>query len=196
MSYLISSLVILLSLAGGWFVRDQIPADLSFGAPSTALTYQKTLIPVSDNAYDLGTTTQRWRNLYVSGTCTGCGSSSGSVSTSTTPTISHLAYWGTSGATPELLNSVATTTLTATSTLSLSQAVVKVGGTNSVLTLATSTLFGVGTPGYVLAMVDGTHQWVATTTFSGGLAFSAGNVTNTLTAGDGLTRNTDDFDLD
>lgn len=36
----------------------------------------------------------------------------------------------------------------------------------------------------------------ASTTFSGGLLWSAGNVTNTLTAGDGLTRTVDDFDCD
>lgn len=36
----------------------------------------------------------------------------------------------------------------------------------------------------------------ASTTYSGGVAWSAGNVTNTLTAGDGLTRNTDDLDCD
>src|SRR3990167_10051175 len=121
MSYLISSLVILLSLAGGWFVRDQVPAevpaDLSFGAPSTALTYQKTLIPVSDNAYDLGTTTQRWRNLYVSGTCTGCGGDAGSISTSSPGVISSLLYFTTAAATPELVDPVATTTLTASSPL-------------------------------------------------------------------------------
>ena len=36
----------------------------------------------------------------------------------------------------------------------------------------------------------------ATTTFSGGLTYLNGNVTNTITAGDGLTRNTDDIDCD
>lgn len=50
------------------------------GAPSTALTYQATLIPLSNNAYDLGTSTQKWRNVYaqdvtISGSCVGCGGS-------------------------------------------------------------------------------------------------------------------------
>lgn len=92
---------------------------------------------------------------------------------------------------------VATTTLTATGPLSLSQPVVKVGGSNSVLTIATTTnsLF-TGTQGQVLTYTDLGWTGVATTTFSGGVAFANGNVTNTLTAGDGLTRNTDDFDLD
>lgn len=36
----------------------------------------------------------------------------------------------------------------------------------------------------------------ATTTFSGGLLYTAGNVTDVLTAGDGLTRTTNDFDFD
>ena len=61
---------------------------------------------------------------------------------------------------------------------------------------ATSTLFGTGTAGHILAWLSGVPTWAATTTYSGGLTYSAGNVTNTLTAGDGLTRNTDDFDLD
>ncbi len=44
---------------------------------------------------------------------------------------------------------------------------------------ATSTLFGTGTGGQVLAWNNGAPQFVATTTFSSGLAYSAGNVTNT-----------------
>src|SRR3990167_8269026 len=50
----------ILALFGGGYAIEQ-----NFGAPSTALTYQKTLIPVSDNTFDLGTTTQAWRNFYV-----------------------------------------------------------------------------------------------------------------------------------
>lgn len=76
-----------------------------------------------------------------------------------------------------------------------------VGFTNGVLSAASSTFtsdlrlsslsaggLGIGTGGLLYS--------AATTTFSGGVAYSAGNVTNTLTAGDGLTRNTDDFDCD
>ena len=190
-------------------MRDQIPADLSFGAPSTALTYQKTLIPVSDNAYDLGTTTQRWRNLYVSGTCTGCGGDAGSISTSSPGVISSLLYFTTAAATPELVDPVATTTLTASSPLSLSNPVVKVGGSNSVLTIATTTnsLF-TGIAGQMLGYTNLGWIGVATTTAGTGLTYtgSAFNVdlgtaidisgeTN-LTAGDGLTLTDDDLDCD
>ena len=53
-----------------------------------------------------------------------------------------------------------------------------------------------GTAGYVLASSGGTLAYVSTTTFSGGLTYSAGNVTNTITAGDALTRTVDDIDFD
>lgn len=35
--------------------------------------YTRTMVPETDDNYDLGTTTLRYRNLYLSGTCTGCG---------------------------------------------------------------------------------------------------------------------------
>lgn len=51
-------------------------------APSQQYRQEATLIPIDDNAYDLGTTTKRWRNLYVSGTCIGCNTG---AATSTEP---------------------------------------------------------------------------------------------------------------
>lgn len=45
--------------------------------------------------------------------------------------------------------------------------------------LATSTLFGLGTNGTILAEVGGIPTWTATTTFSSGLTYLNGNVTNT-----------------
>lgn len=101
------------------------------GAPSTALTYQKTLIPVSDSTYDLGTSTIAWRNVYADTVCLTADScettwpsgGSGSVGTSTTPTIGQLSYWTTDTATPALLGSVATGTISAGSGISLDSAV-------------------------------------------------------------------------
>ena len=61
------------------------------------------------------------------------GGGSGSISTSSPGVISSLLFYTTAGATPELVNPVATTTLTGTSPLSFSSAVAKVGGSNSVL---------------------------------------------------------------
>ena len=124
-------------------------------------------------------------------------SSSGTVSTSTTETKGFLSYWTSSAGTPALLGQVATTSLTATSPLSLSQAISVIGASASALSISTTTnsLF-TGTAGQVLGYTSAGWTGVATTTYSGGLTYSAGNVTNTLTAGDGLTRNTDDFDCD
>lgn len=39
------------------------------GAPTTGLVYQKTIIPITDSLYDLGTTTQAWRNTYFDQVC-------------------------------------------------------------------------------------------------------------------------------
>ena len=67
-------------------------------------------------------------------------------------------------------------------------------GMPGVIITGSSTLSSLGTGG--LAVNDGLIYNAATTTFSGGLTYVSGNVTNTLTAGDGLTRTVDDFDLD
>jgi hypothetical protein len=63
-----------------------------------------------------------------------CGSGSGGLSTTSPWTAGFLAYVNSDAA----VTSVATTTLTASSPLSLSNTVVKVGGSNSVLSLDTS----------------------------------------------------------
>src|SRR3990167_8453238 len=41
----------------------------NLGAPSTELIYQKTILPITDSAYDLGTTTKAWRNTYFDQVC-------------------------------------------------------------------------------------------------------------------------------
>ena len=67
------------------------------------------------------------------------GSSSvvGTVSTSSTPTIGNLSYW-TSVGYPSLLGTVATTSLTATSPLSLSNAISVIGSSASALSISTA----------------------------------------------------------
>lgn len=79
-------------------------------------------------------------NLTFSGgtlSATGGGSGSGTVSTSTVPSVGQLPYW-TSNGFPSLLGSVATTSLTATSPLSLSNPISVIGGSASALTINTS----------------------------------------------------------
>lgn len=74
------------------------------------------------------------------------GSSSGgtgNVSTSTNETNGQLSYWTTTSGTPAKLGSVATTTLTATGVLSLSNPISVIGGTPSVLSCTTASS-GVG----------------------------------------------------
>jgi len=87
---------------------------------------------------------------YTLETPTGGSGGSGNVSTSSVPNIGELSFWTTSGATPEKLSGVPTTTLTASSPLSLSNTVVKVGGSNSVLTLSTAGAWS-GTAGSLAA---------------------------------------------
>ncbi len=84
------------------------------------------------------------------------GSNAFEVATTSDIAISQLSYFSkTAGRTT--LASVATTTLTATSPLSLDNPVVKVGGSNSVLSIATTTnnLFS-GIGGQILAYTNGT----------------------------------------
>src|SRR3990167_9111721 len=79
--------------------------------------------------------TSTYKQITISSTASG---GSGNVSTSSVPVIGNLSFWTTDTATPALLGTVATTTLTASSPLSLSNPVAKVGGSNSALTLDTS----------------------------------------------------------
>src|SRR3990167_7657155 len=124
------------------------------------------------------------------------GGGSGSISTSSPGVVSSLLFYTTAGATPELVDPVTTTTLTASAPLSLSAAVAKVGGSNSVLTLDTSGAW------------SGTAAALAANAANCSAGSGAGGVTATgaaedctdyeqsLTAGDHLTRTADDFDVD
>ncbi len=67
-------------------------------------------------------------------------------------------------------------------------------GTADARSVATSTLFGVGTPGYVLTFIDGQSSWVATTTLAnitGTLAIAKGgtNATSFTTSGNAVYYN-------
>ena len=108
---------------------------------------------------------------------TGSGGAA-AVATSTNETSGRLAYWTTTNGTPAQLGDVATTTVTATSPLSLSNTVWKIGGSNSVLSIATTTnsLFS-GTLGQVLGYTNLGWVGVSTTTIP-----LLGDVTGTLAA--------------
>lgn len=96
-----------------------------FGGIGVALaapyyTFTKTIVPESNNGFDIGTSTAVYRNAYITNLCLSAdcktawpagGSSSNTVSTSTVPTIGQLSYW-TSNGFPSLLGSVATTSVT------------------------------------------------------------------------------------
>lgn len=113
-------------------------AGIAFGLPYFQST--QTLIPFQNNAYDVGTSTAVYRNLYVTQICLSAdcktawptgGSGSGTISTSTTPTIGHLPYW----TSISQLGSVATTTVGAGTGISLSAGVgFLVGGSNLTIT--------------------------------------------------------------
>ena len=140
----------------------------------------------------------------------GGGGGSGSISTSSPGVVGRLLYYTTAGATPELVDPVATTTLTASSPLSLSNPVAKVGGSNSILTLDTSGTWS-GNAGTATALAaNGSNcsaGQAAGGVTAGGAAEdctdywteaenTAANYEQGLTAGDGLTRTLDDFDCD
>ena len=109
----------------------------------------------------------------LGGTITTSGTLYGQISTSTLPVISNIPYFTSVGSAtaPAKLANVATTTLTASGVLSLSQPVSVIGTSASALTVTG------GTNGQVLAWSGGVPAWVATTTLStisGTLANSKG----------------------
>lgn len=140
------------SIAGGLlFAYAHRQPDIKVGAPSTALTYQATLLPLKGSAYDLGTSTDTWRNLFIDQVCLtsdtcrttwptsgGGGGGTGNVATSTTETAGFLSYWTSTGATPATLGKAATTSLTASLPLSLSNPISVIGASASALTINTS----------------------------------------------------------
>lgn len=108
-------------------------------------TFQPNTYPFADSLYKLGSTTQAWlqgsfdelclltdcRTIWPSG-----GGGAGSVGTSTVPTIGQVPFWTTSGANPELLGSVATTSLTNGSGITFTgTAGALIGGSNLTITL-------------------------------------------------------------
>lgn len=102
------------------------------------------------------------------------GGGSGTVSTSTNEVAGTLAYWTSNSATPALLGQIATTTLTGTSPLSLSNPVAKVGGSNSVL----SWDFSVAN---IWTGLQRFNSAASSTQFSATRAYFGGTATTTIT---------------
>jgi hypothetical protein len=104
-------------------VAQTVPTGLTIGG--SPITGAGTLAIGLDTGYVIPL--QSTLNTYIN-----------SVSTSTNETSGQLAYWTTSSGSPAKLNSVATTTLTATAPLALSQAINVLGSTPSALTCTTA----------------------------------------------------------
>lgn len=156
-------------------------ASIAYAIPST--TYSPShIIPTTDNTNDLGSVTNRWRNLYVAN-CVGCGGS-GNVATSSSETAGQLPYWTTTAGTPAKLGSVATTSLSLGLGLSHSATLGSlVGGTSGSLTIATSSLYS-GTQGQV-AYFSGTNTLVGTSSL---FIATTGNVGIGTVSPDSTTR--------
>lgn len=139
-----------------------ILCGLVFGAAivhaAPGVVYQTTLLPLSDNLYDLGTSSDRWRNLYVnnvtvSGTCSGCGSGTGSPG----GTTGQLQYNG-SGS---VFAGVSTTTLIAGTNISYSGGTPVILGSSPITINATGGGSFSGTTGQV-EYFSGTNTAVGT----------------------------------
>lgn len=96
---------------------------------STPPSYGQMLVGNSGGTYTLTATS----SLGITGSAA-AEVYTGTVATSAAPTIGNLAYWTSSGSWPETLGTVATTSLTATSPLVLSQPISVIGGSASALT--------------------------------------------------------------
>lgn len=102
-------------------------APRTFGAPTS--NFQKTILPIADSLYELGTSTAAWLRvttdeLCLSGSCrttwpSGSGGT-GNVATSTNETAGQLSYWTTTSGTPATLGKVATTSVSCAGSVSCS----------------------------------------------------------------------------
>lgn len=178
---------ILLSFAGVFTYAHFVPAnnyEPLFGAPT--VTYQRSLIPI-DSTENVGTTSSPWdeghfNEICLSADCKsawpagGAGSSAYEIATTSNIAVPELAYFTqTSGRTT--LGSVATGTISsANSALTVTGDRYAVGGAAVFTVATTSTNLFTGTPGQILAFLNGGWTGAATTTFTSPLNYSAGAV--------------------
>lgn len=146
-------------------------AIFGFGSVAFAVPYYsstQTMVPFVDSSYDIGTSTAAYRNFYIDRIClnTDCQTSWPAGGSGSFSWTPFPNYNATS------------------SNLSMPGLIVT----------STSTFPYLGSG--IVGLNNGRLYGGATTTFSGGLLYSNGGVTDVLTAGDGITRNTNDFDLD
>lgn len=80
-------------------------AGVAYGLPYYSQT--QTMIPGQDSQYDIGTTSLRYRNLYLSGTCTGCGGASGGTGQWTR--LNNSGLYPATSTDQVLINAIATT---------------------------------------------------------------------------------------
>lgn len=141
--------------------------------------------------------------VTINSTATG-GGGSGNVATSSLETAGFLPYWTSTNGTPATLGKVATSSIGAGTGLTFSgTAGAQVGGTSGTYSLATiasgnflangtsataiptaistSTIFGTGTGGKILAWNNGVPQWIASTTYSNGTGISTSFANGALT---------------
>lgn len=162
-------------------------AGVAQAAPTSRL--ERTLIPETNSTYYLGTTSPSvtgWKGLITdqicltSDTCRttwpGAGTVIGTISTSSTPVIGQLPYWTSTGY-PSLQGSVATTSLTATSPLSLSQPISVIGTSASALTISTAGTWS-GLAGTASALAPG--NTINGTTFTGASPITINAASSTL----------------
>src|SRR3990167_2567378 len=119
-----------------WFQETiQEIESLNLGAPSTELIYQKTILPITDSAYDLGTTTKAWRNAYIDQVClTGDSCQTAWPASLSGGSANLLTYWTSAtevGATSSPTVGYITATSTATSTFAGSLAITEANATST-----------------------------------------------------------------
>ena len=179
------AIALLLLFIGGSYLavqnKKEEPQEVTLGAPTSQST--RNVFPFTDSLYEIGTSTAAYLRATIDELCLTAdtcytsitsGGGSGNVSTSTVPTKGHVAYWTSSGATPETLGSVATTTPTIGDGLSYSGTIGNlIGGVSGTLTATLGTdiveselSINAPTNDYILtasSSATGGWEWVATT---------------------------------
>lgn len=165
---------------------------VAFAAPY--FVQQPTIIPQTDNSYDLGTTTKVWRNAYITTLCLsadcrsswpagGGGTGVGTVSTSTQETAGQVPYFTTTNGYPAKVGVIGTSTPTLSSNFSYTGTFGRLlGGVSGTLTIV-----GLTTANFSSANIS---QW---TNNSGYLTSLAGAASSTLLANTNTFSGTDIF---
>lgn len=154
--------------------------EQNFGAPSTLLTYEATLLPLADSLYDIGTSTQAWRQGHFDELCltadscqTAWSAGGGEANTASSLGTGLNLFDSKSGVDLRFNTIAAGTNVTFSTTTNDNTIEISSTGGSGTFAWTTSTTYG------ELTSATTTPLWLQDTLYASSTSFFGGNVTIT-----------------